>query len=208
MPCHRAYMEAWHAKNDHRKTTRRPGKCSKCGADKPKGTTCKPCYNAWQREYLRKKHGWPGKGVCRTCGGPSSRQSPCKPCRNEYLRDWNKQAEYAAQKAWKDRNPDAVRAHSHLRRARELGAEGYWTDADIAAIRKKQKGKCASCGVKLLRPPFKWRANDEVIDHRHPLARNGTNWPINLSLKQVGAPHGDWRPQLLRSELWLLTASP
>lgn len=184
VPCHQAYMAKWHEENPRQKTARRPGKCSRCGADKPKGTDCKPCENAWQRERYQRLNGHrkQAKGICRKCGGPSSRKTPCKPCRTEYVKAWgqsnylsNPEAVKARNKRWKDANPDALKAHKARRRARELEAEGHWNASDIAAIRKKQKGRCNGCQCKLTR-------QNECIDHIVPLARGGSNWPWNLQL--------------------------
>jgi 5-methylcytosine-specific restriction endonuclease McrA len=63
---------------------------------------------------------------------------------------------------------------SHIRRAREHGAEGKFTKADIKALFERQRGKCAYC-TKSIR-------NGYHIDHVTPLARGGSNWITNISL--------------------------
>jgi 5-methylcytosine-specific restriction endonuclease McrA len=60
------------------------------------------------------------------------------------------------------------------RRARLRAAEGFHTDEDIARIYEAQKGRCACCQSKISR-----RA---PVDHIHPLARGGSNWPKNLQI--------------------------
>jgi 5-methylcytosine-specific restriction endonuclease McrA len=76
--------------------------------------------------------------------------------------------------AYNAANPEKVRLRDHRRRARLKGAEGAWVASDIVAIREMQKGKCAYCRKPLRK---KWH-----IDHIHPIAKGGSNWPKNLQL--------------------------
>lgn len=77
---------------------------------------------------------------------------------------------------WKAKNPDAVRVigvrSSSRRRARERGAAGDFTQADIDDIRMLQKGRCAECRHK----------KRLEIDHIIPLSKGGTNARTNLQL--------------------------
>jgi 5-methylcytosine-specific restriction endonuclease McrA len=63
---------------------------------------------------------------------------------------------------------------SHIRRARELGAEGKFTKAEIEALFEHQRGRCAYC-TKSIRKGYH-------VDHVIPLARGGSNWITNISL--------------------------
>lgn len=96
----------------------------------------------------------------------------------------------AALKAWRKANPEKHRAQSRRhyhntlprilatarnRRARIKGNGGTHTAADIAALRKKQRGKCAFC----LKPLGKKTPD---IDHYVPIALGGTNDRSNLRL--------------------------
>ena len=67
-----------------------------------------------------------------------------------------------------------TRADSAARRAKKRAAEGVFTDADIRALYKTQRGTCAYCGIGLGR---KYHA-----DHKTPLCRGGTNWPRDVHL--------------------------
>jgi HNH endonuclease len=67
---------------------------------------------------------------------------------------------------------------SHIRRARETGAEGRFTKAEIEALFQRQRGKCAYCS-KSIRKGYH-------VDHVIPLARGGTNWITNIALACAG----------------------
>lgn len=77
-------------------------------------------------------------------------------------------------KAWQQANPDIMRAGTIRRRARQAGAEGSHTAADVAALLAAQRGGCGYCGVSI-------RKGYEV-DHIIPLSKGGSNWPRNLIL--------------------------
>lgn len=64
-------------------------------------------------------------------------------------------------------------ARAATRRALELGAEGYFTDDEIADLHRKQKGRCAWCND--LIPEFH-------KDHRQALSKDGANWIWNIEL--------------------------
>lgn len=63
---------------------------------------------------------------------------------------------------------------SHIRRAREIGAEGKFTKAEVEALFQRQRGKCAYCAKPI--------RNGYHVDHVIPLARGGTNWIANIAL--------------------------
>ena len=69
----------------------------------------------------------------------------------------------------------AGRIAAHRRRVRRVGAEGNHTTADVAAIREKQKNRCAICRVDLR----KVKAHE---DHIIPISKGGSNWPSNIQL--------------------------
>jgi 5-methylcytosine-specific restriction endonuclease McrA len=77
---------------------------------------------------------------------------------------------------WAKANPTKRRAKERSREARERGAEGTHTWADIEALKEKQAGRCAApgCGSRL--------SYGFHVDHIMPILRNGTNWPSNLQL--------------------------
>jgi 5-methylcytosine-specific restriction endonuclease McrA len=81
-------------------------------------------------------------------------------------------------RAWKKANPAAwsalQRAAKARRRALEYGAEGSYTRQDIERMLAEQKFICAACPADL--------TECFHIDHKLPLSRGGSNWPINLHL--------------------------
>jgi 5-methylcytosine-specific restriction endonuclease McrA len=93
--------------------------------------------------------------------------------------------------AWKARNKSHVRAYGRRRRAdpkvypsilawnaayraRKAGSGGQFTADEVFDILHRQKHRCALC----LRPI----AKAFHVDHREPLARNGSNDPYNLQI--------------------------
>lgn len=101
-----------------------------------------------------------------------------------YWREWyteNADDQRAKMRQRRVDRPDIYRAHSRNRRAKDQAAEGSHTAADIARIRKAQKGRCAYCRDKL--------TADAPVDHIVPLARGGSNWPKNLQLVCVSCNH-------------------
>jgi len=94
--------------------------------------------------------------------GKPSRRGTCKPCMSERAKRHHRE------------RPDLRKASLDRRRDRRRGAKGSHTNADIAQLKRKLKGKCFYCGVVL-------QANC-TVDHMTPLSRGGTNWPSNLTL--------------------------
>lgn len=88
----------------------------------------------------------------------------------------NKEKIRARNTEYKNSNPEKFSVYLRNRRARVKDAEGSHTPADVRAIFERQRGMCASCGVKL----FKSGASKYHVDHVMPLAKGGTNWPSNL----------------------------
>lgn len=97
----------------------------------------------------------------------------------EYLRAYyeaNKEKFRTAGHKWKltnkERRVALDRAAVERRRARNLGAEGTYTAADVQAQYERQKGRCYWCGVRV--------GDTYHVDHVVPLSRGGSNWPENL----------------------------
>jgi hypothetical protein len=69
-----------------------------------------------------------------------------------------------------------TRAQNHVRRARVAGGGGSYTEADVEALLKRQKGKCAHpwCRTAIV--------DSYHIDHIVALSSGGSNWPRNLQL--------------------------
>ena len=77
-------------------------------------------------------------------------------------------------KDWRTSNKEQVRALDHVRRARELQAEGHFTSDDIDRITKLQKGKCAYCRIGL--------SGKYHVDHIVALKNGGSNRRSNLQI--------------------------
>lgn len=93
-------------------------------------------------------------------------------------------------RAWRASNPDKMKAQTkrhydnkrdvfianmHRRRAATNGSNGTYTPEDIAALLKKQKGKCVFCLQE-------FGAERPEVDHYIPLALGGSNDRGNLRL--------------------------
>lgn len=102
----------------------------------------------------------------------------------------------AQQTRWRINNRATDQATKRRYKARQRGAVGSHTGADIAEIYRSQRGLCWWCGKPV--------GEDYHVDHRIPLARGGTNYPNNLCIscprcnqsKKDRLPH-EWSDRLL-----------
>lgn len=74
----------------------------------------------------------------------------------------------------KRRDPLKERARLRLRKAQRKVVPGYFTGADLIEQLNHQGGRCL-CGVTFV-------DDNWTIDHKIPLSRGGTNWPVNIQL--------------------------
>jgi len=88
-----------------------------------------------------------------------------------YDSEWLRQNGYAAQKAWKARNPRRV--NGYVRKRQALVVTTTVELVDYTVVLEKARGHCKIC-----RKPF-GRLKVE-IDHKVPLARGGTHTYDNL----------------------------
>lgn len=82
---------------------------------------------------------------------------------------------------WRRKNPLSIGVHNRNRKARKRRNGGTHTAADIVALKKLQKGKCAffaHCG----QPLMKGRKKNYQVDHIIPLSKGGSNGRENLQL--------------------------
>lgn len=108
-----------------------------------------------------------------------SREKPERRIRaREKSKQWykeNKERALTTAREWARKNPHRVRVYKHKRRTLLRAAEGFFTAQDLAAIKERQRHRCAVCKAKL-------PSNGRVIhlDHIVALTKGGTNWPRNL----------------------------
>lgn len=83
-----------------------------------------------------------------------------------------------ARKRWKRENPEKAAAQqlamTHLRRARKMAVGGKHTRQEIAALKQRQRFKCACCGDSI--------KTKSHIDHIVPIALGGTNDILNIQI--------------------------
>jgi 5-methylcytosine-specific restriction endonuclease McrA len=89
-----------------------------------------------------------------------------------YAANPERSAEY--HRAYRVENRARILANIHNRRAIKRAAPGRHTAADVRAIGRRQKWRCAWCGVGC--------KSAYHVDHVIPLARGGSNWPANLCI--------------------------
>lgn len=111
-----------------------------------------------------------------------------------YIR--TKPARDVRRREWRAKNPDKVVAQNNRRRAAKLKVGGSYDSEDISTILRRQKYKCAECGVSVK------KRKDRHVDHIMPLSLGGKNEASNLQVLCVscncskGAKHPiDWAKQ-------------
>lgn len=154
-------------------------RCTRCGVDKP---ATAECYGSGVRLLA----------TCRQCRAAECRaryrlnrdiekaraatRYRANRDRNVALRRKWTERNYKRQRtaitAWNREHPESLRTYSHTRRARHVAAVGTFTPEDIQRIYAEQAGLCFYCRIAL--------NGDYEIEHKTPLARQGSNWPENL----------------------------
>ena len=105
--------------------------------------------------------------ICHECGGklhaPSESRWPlCVRCESDPERQRQR-----------ERRRESRRCQLARVRAWRKGVKGKYYPADVARLKKKQKGLCAICD----RPLILFH-----VDHKVPMSRGGENLPRNLQL--------------------------
>lgn len=157
--------------------------CIKCGKEKDGShhSWCKACNNEYLRKYYEEN-----KEKVKERRRKYREENKEKV--NEYLRKWReenkeKASEYSRKwyeenkehvrkrsLAWSEKNPDKRRAIAHARRAREMNAEGRFTDDEFTALCESYGNKCLRCGCE----------GKLTADHVVPLVAGGTNKIDNI----------------------------
>lgn len=86
----------------------------------------------------------------------------------------NKEKAKAANAAWRSANRELTRLYGRKYSLLKRCADGEFTLADIKAILKSQRNRCAYC-----RRPTK---NGYHVDHIQPVSKGGSNHPRNLQI--------------------------
>lgn len=98
--------------------------------------------------------------------------SRCRVCGTERYRDWrlnNPERMKRAELKWRGEHPEKIRKYSNDRKSIKNGLPGVFTQSEIEAQLKRQKGKCyyADCGHCDIR-------NSYEIEHVTPITRPGS----------------------------------
>jgi hypothetical protein len=122
--------------------------------------TKRACFRDWQRRNKKYQAGWVKKN-------PDKRR---KTARNWYVKNTESSIERSLR--WFKNNPEKRRAIVRNRTARRKNALGKHTAEEVLEMLKRQKWKCAACGVSIRKRRH--------IDHRIPLVLGGSNDISNL----------------------------
>lgn len=167
--------------------------CSRCKQAKPisefwKGTRgdgyyyyCKSCSRATNREWKahnpeatkQHKHTYyvDHKEECNLRSNEWARNNP--EARNANSKRYyyaHPDANAVCVKRWRKNNPDRTVAYKQNRRAREMNAEGTFTNEEWIALCKAHDNQCVSCGQK----------GKLTVDHILSLTKGGTNHIWNI----------------------------
>lgn len=107
---------------------------------------------------------WTHNGACVHCTNSASREFRRTDEGKNYIRKW------------RISNVTKVRNYNRNSKAKRKGAEGRHTAEDVAEILRKQKFKCAECGISIR------ERSSRHVDHIMPIALGGSNWPSNLQV--------------------------
>lgn len=86
-----------------------------------------------------------------------------------------------------------------IRRDKRRSCEGTYEWSDVFKQYINQQGRCYYCEVDLI--DFWCRGQTWELDHKHPLARQGTNWPSNLVCACLNCNHS--KNDRLYPEEWM-----
>ena len=178
-PCARAQARAYHAKNSERVRQRKADSASAISIRQAE-------YHSRNRDHINSHKRAiyaenPQPHRERALGYYISNiavQRVKSKMRRRALYAENPQAIIAANRTWRERNPEKAAminvACKAARRARERDAPGRFTRRDVEVIWHWQGGLCAYCEADL--------ASGVHVDHVVALANGGSNWPVNLQL--------------------------
>ena len=138
-------------------------RCRECKCVKKRNFSrmCGPCFKAYVVK-LRERD--PSFGIydrCSACGASKKADSAtyCRPCGRVKQNERYKRIPYASLEC------------SRRRRQLQRTTVGSYTQAEWEAVVRKQKGRCADCGIKVKRL---------TVDHIVPISKGGTNYIINI----------------------------
>ncbi len=155
------------------------------------------CVNHYQTFYVQnlKKHPKPVCSVCSKQIKRNTKYGKCGACsqsdraRETYLRHGEKirtrvrknarknpEKKALADREYRLKNPQSIRANRVNRRAREMRAEGTHTAQERSEIFEFYGWRCIRCGCDLANI----RREDRTLDHEIPLIKGGRNDTSNL----------------------------
>ncbi len=129
---------------------------------------------AWAREYGRQRYVKKREHIRTIAKLYRSKNKEKLRATNKKWRGQNGEYLRQVKREWAAANVERCRVYKRNRRARKRRNGGTHTAADIAALLKTQRQRCAYCGSQLRK--------EYHVDHIMPLARGGGNDRRNLQL--------------------------
>lgn len=144
--------------------------CAKCGGfrDGSNAAYCRLCYNEYKRAWYQRNR---EQEVKRSQDYNDAHPAQHRRNQRNY---WKSPGGMATMAAWKQNNPDAVKAHDYKKKAKRAAAMSASigvTQAEWQRIKVESKGKCFYCGIE----------GKLTMDHKTPLCRGGKHEPSNIA---------------------------
>ncbi len=175
--------------------------CSRCDTEVKRAGYCRPCANAYNREWLKRNPGYSTKAKLRwlKANPEKRREIDRRKYRRKMIKkfgpDWTPRVRadlsgmskedrrkrrnrqfYESAKRRAKKNPEYAKARNAARHAtqRSKAVAGRFSRRDVLAMLENQGGRCRLCPSDI--------SKSYHVDHKKPLANGGGNTVSNIKL--------------------------